>query len=242
MASELLAASWHSEASDVFSAGLVLHYIMAEKKHAFEPKSMTGMSDAMIQNEVEFNIMSGRLNMSDSLSAEASHLLEGMLQHNKDDRLSAAKCLNHPYFWSKAKMVQFLFAVGNQPEFEEPRHVAAVRGPCSVEVDVEAALSGNFAASPWDNMIPRIYAEMTSAPRSRRYKTSSVVELVRFIRNSYAHVSDLHRPTPFQEELLKNFVYFDTYPTLFITVYKAAMTYMWNAREEIRYVMEEIPN
>ena len=239
MAAEIHETTEHSEASDVFSTGLVLHHILAEKKHAFGPKDEMGMNDAKIQVETEMNIMNGKLNLSDIISPEARHLLHLMLQYKKDERPTAAVCLKHPFFWSKKKKKEFLYAVGNQPEFQEPRHVASARGLSSVELDVEATLGPEFTSNPWDAKIPQIYIEMASTPRSRRYDTTSAVDLVRFVRNSYAHVSDATRPTGFQVELLNKFVYLDKFPTLFITVYQAVMKYVWRGREEIKCVVEE---
>ena len=237
MAAEIHETTEHSKESDMFAAGLVLHHILAEKKHAFGPKDEAGMNDAKIQHETEGNILSGQLNLSDTLSAEAGHLLNLMLQHNKDERPTVAVCLQHPFFWSKVKKKDFLCAVGNQPEFEVPRHVAFTRGLTSVEIDLEAALGREFTSNPWEARIPQIDREMILIPRSRRYDTTSAVDLVRFVRNSYAHVSWATRPTGFQVELLDKFVYLDKFPKLLITVYQAVMKYVWSGhREEIKCV------
>ena len=218
----------------MFSAGLVLHHILAEKKHAFGPKDERGMSEADIQHKTEGNIREGQLKLSETISPEACHLLKQMLQYSKDDRPTAASCLKHPFFWSKKEKKNFLFAVGNQPEFQQPRHFASSRGLSSVETDLEAAFASEFSSNPWDTQIPQIYTEMTSMPRSRRYTTSSAVDLVRFVRNSYAHCSESTRSSFFQQKLLDEYVYFDTFPTLVITVYDIVMKYGWNSRKEIR--------
>ena len=224
---EIFETRVHSEASDVFSAGLVLHHILAEKKHAFGPKDERGMSEARIEYETVGSIMKGQLNLSDTISPEACHLLKQMLQHRKDDRPTAASCLNHPFFWSKKGKKDFLCSVGNQPEFERPRHDA-------FSCDLEAAFRSEFSSNPWDTQIPQIYMEMTSTRRSRRYITSSAVDLVRFVRNSYAHCSEPTRSSFFKKKLLDDYVYFDTFSTLVVTVYDIVMKYRWNGREEIR--------
>ena len=238
MAAEIHETTEHSEASDVFSSGLVLHHILAEKKHAFRPKDEVGMNDAKILHETEGNVMNGQLNLSDSISPEDHNFKMLMLQHSKDKRPAAAVCLKHPYFWSMVKKKDFLCAVANQLEFQEPRHVASARGLSTVEMSVEAALGPEFDSNPWETRIPQIYKEMVVTPRgSRRYDTTSVVELVRFVRNSYAHVSA--HPPSVKVELLDKFVYLVKFPTLFITVYKAVMKHGWNSREEINCVIEK---
>ena len=232
---EILETGEYSETSDVFSAGLVLHHILAEKKHAFGPEDERGMSEAGIQHETEVSITKGQLNLSETISPEACHLLKQMLQKSKDDRPTAASCLNHPFFWSKKEKKDFLCAVGNQPEIQRPRHIASSCGLSSVETDLEVAFASEFSSNPWDTQIPQIYMEMTCMPRSRRYITSSAVDLVRFVRNSYAHFSEPTRSSFFQKNLLDEYMYFDTFPTLVITVYDIVMKYAWNGREEIRH-------
>ena len=192
------------------------------------------MSEADIQHVTECNIRNRQLNLSETISPEAFHLLKQMLQYSKDDRPTAASCLNHPFFWSKKEKKDFLCAVGNQPEIQRPRHIASSCGLSSVETDLEVAFASEFSSNPWDTKIPQIYMEMTCMPRSRRYITSSAVDLVRFVRNSYAHCSEPTRSSFFKKKLLDDYVYFDTFSTLVVTVYDIVMKYRWNGREEIR--------
>ena len=137
----------YSEESDVFSAGLVVHYIVAGKRHAFEPDD-TGKTFAEIQHETEGNILKGKNNLSKSLSHEAQDLLEWMLKHNKIDRPKVADCVGHPFFWSNKKKKVFLCAVGNQSEFEEPRPIATSRGLSSVEQALETTFAPEFISNP----------------------------------------------------------------------------------------------
>ena len=74
-----------------------------------------------------------------------------------------------------------------------------------------------------------------------RYDTTSAVELVRFVRNSYAHVSDDARTAHAQDLLLKDFEFFDKFPSLVIEVYKAVMTHGWDKRPEIQTVLYDKP-
>ena len=131
---------------------------------------------------------------------------------------------------------------GGQPEFEESRLKAHARGLSSVELDLEAALGPEFAAKPWDARIPQaqIYENVRKSG-NRIYTTSSAVELVRFVRNSFAHVSAKGRPNSIKEELLDKFVFLDKFPNLFITVYEAVRKSKWKGRrKEIKRVVEEL--
>lgn len=102
-----------------------------------------------------------------------------------------------------------------------------------VELEIERNL-GSMLHAHWDSIFPALYFEMTSSARGRSYDTSSGVHLVRFIRNSYAHVSDRTRPTGFQNDLLTNRVFLRTLPNLFMAVFKAAKKGNWDtSRAEI---------
>ena len=111
-----------------------------------------------------------------------------------------------------------------------------------LKLQLENVLGKDFLVNPWDHSVGYLYAEMTSvAGRSRRYDTTSAVELVRFVRNSYAHVSDSARSAQAQDLLLKDFVFFDKFPSLLIEVYKAVKTHGWDKRQEIQNVLNEKP-
>ena len=229
MAPELLRAEEHSKASDVFACGLVLHYLLSRKKHPFGPENESGKSDFVIQHETEANILNSKLTVDGDLSPEAQDLVKLMVNCNKDDRSSAAEALRHPMFWSNHKKVAFLTAVGNQPEVLSPRHFAYPLS--SVEQDLENALGPQFARNPWDGEVPQIYAEMTLSRKSRKYVTSSAVDLLRFVRNTYAHVGELTEAI--KTSVLNDFVFYSKFPTLVMDVYKAVTGHKWDQRKEI---------
>ena len=235
MAPELLReAEQHSKASDVFACGLVLHYLLSGKKHPFGPENESGKSHFVIQHETEANILNNKLTVDGDLSPEAQDLIKLMVNCNKDDRSSADEALRHPLFWSNHKKVAFLTAVGNQPEVVSPRHFAY---PLSlVEQDLENALGAQFFRNPWDGEIPQIYAEMTLSRKSRKYVISSAVDLLRFVRNTYAHVGELTEAI--KASVLNDYVFFSKFPSLVIVVYKAVTSHRWDKRKEIASAMD----
>ena len=144
----------------------------------------------------------------------------------------------HPFFWSKTKKVRFVESVGNQPVVHRPRHLVATLSP--VELQLENVLVKDFLVNPWDYSVWYLYSEMTSVG-GHRFDAMSAVELVRFVRNSYAHVSDSARSAQAQDLLLKDFVFFDKFPSLLIEIYKAVMAHGWDKRPEIQTVFNEKP-
>ena len=240
MAPELLQGTpemERSEASDVFACGLVMYFILTGKKHPFAPPFTEGRSNIDVKNETERNIMSHKLTLDDALSCESSHVITAMLQNEQTHRPDAAQILSHPLFWSKTKMSRFIESVGNQPEIQKPRHIVISLSP--VEWQLEKTLGNEFDTSPWDSSIYEDYIEMTCGVRGRRYDTCSAVELLRFMRNAYAHVSDAARSSRFKKRLLEEFVHFSVFPSMLMDVYNAVTAHGWDEeREEIRRVLE----
>ena len=225
-----------SKASDIFSCGLVLHFILAETKHPFEPDDAASRTGPDVLNATERNVMSDTISIDTRLTPEAVHLVKMMLESKESSRPSAERVLIHPFFWSNKKKVSFLRSVGNQPEAETPRYRVSTMSP--VEQHLENALGTIFVSSPWDLQVPRIYSDMTLRGRGRRYDITSAVDLLRFVRNAYAHVSDATRPTPMKKLLLEDFVFFTEFPSLLIEVYKAVVQEGWDyTRDEIKYNM-----
>ena len=236
MAPELLRkTAKHSEASDMFACGLVLHYLLSGKKHPFWPEVEIGKSALILQNETEASILNNKVTVDGNLTCEASSLVKQLLDCNKDDRPSATEALRHPLFWSDQKKVAFLKAVGNQPEVSQPRKFAYPLAP--VEQDLEDAFSPQFATNPWDGEIPQLYFEM-NLPRNRRTcVTDSAVDLLRFVRNTYSHLSDL--TSTVRTSVLEDSLFFAKFPTLVMDLYKTVRTNGWDKREEIAFALKQ---
>jgi serine/threonine-protein kinase/endoribonuclease IRE1 len=233
-------------ASDMFSCGILLYYILSGQKHPFNPTDYASKSELQISSETEVNIMNGRMDCWDnSLPPEATHLVKRMLESKEKDRPSAEEALEHPLFWSKGKKVDFLEAVGNQKEFQCPRPKRTL--PLTlVETDLQKNFSiivkhGSWSSSRYGNT-PGIYIEMIKGKGRKNYDTSSAVELVRFIRNVYQHYRDKTFGTPVrvEEMLFNDFVFFYDFPDLVMEVYKAVTTHGWDkTKDDIKFAMNK---
>ena len=236
MAPELLTKdAQHSPASDVFACGLLLHFVLSAKKHPFAPTSSANKNELLIECETVTNIEKRTLSLDESLSSEATHLVDAMLQSEKDQRPSAAESLRHPLFWSNNKKARLLFAVGDTPEFEAVRRTRSVLSP--VEQNLERNMGSAFRLRTWDTEIPQIYLEMTSSRRSRSYYTTSAVDLVRFVRNTFAHLTQLSPAT--HKRVKEEFVFLEKFPTLLMNVYRSVMNHNWDRRPTISSAMTE---
>ena len=236
MAAELLHSRRpeHTFQSDLFAVGLILHYLLADRRHPFQKEA----SDEACQVRViENNIITDNKFLCDGLSEEAKDLLLQLISVKRDERPTALDSLKHPFFWSDGRKVQFISAVANQKEiatYNPHDHTRPV-----VVQEIENSLS---SLSDWSRLFPTLHSEMTSGRGSRTYETSSAVHLLRFIRNAYAHVSDSGRTEGFRTALLTDYIFFREVPKLFISVYNAVKAEKWHTKDEISNVLNfELP-
>lgn len=235
MAPELLTkkSKNHSPASDIFSCGLIFHYVLAMKKHPFGSYSDESLAEINPQ-ETERNITSNQQSFCESLAPEANNLLTHMLLPKPNRRPSASSLRNFPFFWDNFRKVEFLKIVGNQKEFEEPR-LNLTRPLSLVEQNLEnlyrKCLEG--ASNHWETAIQHVYDKVTGRYIYRNYNTTSAVELVRFIRNSYTHSDDL---SPEVNDLLwEDFAFFKSFPFLVTIVYRAVKACgTWRKRNRLK--------
>ena len=68
----------------------------------------------------------------------------------------------------------------------------------------------------WDHAIEDLFEEMTKAWRQKKYRTDKVIDLIRFIRNAYAHRQE--RSPEFQKDLEEN-IFLRKYPSLVLDTF-----------------------
>ncbi|CAB4002406.1 Serine threonine- phosphatase 6 regulatory ankyrin repeat subunit B [Paramuricea clavata] len=243
-----------ARASDMFSCGLLVHYIFSGQKHPFYPADYASKNALQVCTETEGNIMKGTMEgWDESLPPETTHLVKKMLERNEKDRPSAEKALEHPLFWSKKEKVEFLKAVGNQKEFQCPRSKKILPRTrpsrtrtvplTPIETDLENGIKfkGNWNTSSYGNTHV-IHRKIMTGTGRKDYAIWSAVDLVRFIRNVYKHFKEKTFGTPvrIEEMLFKAFVFFDDFPDLVMEVYKAVTTHGWDkTRDDVKFAMNK---
>ncbi|XP_009007573.1 serine/threonine-protein kinase/endoribonuclease IRE2 isoform X4 [Callithrix jacchus] len=163
-----------TSAVDIFSAGCVFYYVLSGGSHPFgeslyrQANILTGVPClAHLEEEVHDKVV-------------ARDLVGAMLSPPPQARPSAAQVLAHPFFWSKAKQLQFFQDVSDWLEKEseqEPLVRALETGGCAVVRD------------NWHEHIP--VPLQTDLRRFRSYKGTSVRDLLRAVRNKKHHYREL---------------------------------------------------
>ena len=197
----------HTKMSDVFSLGLVLHYLLALGKHPFAKRSDER------PHVIERKIEKMQIDLDKALHPEAISFLEVLLAKNPSSRPPAKYLDQHPFLWSENKKVEFLKAVGDQREAVAPLNFPK----SSLEPSLQNTSTGKKTRiKSWDQTIQALYKEMTNTWKQKKYRTDKVIDLIRFIRNSYAHKQE--RSLRFQEDLDGN-IFLRKFPSLVLDTF-----------------------
>jgi serine/threonine protein kinase len=209
MAPELISmkSREHTRQTDMFSLGLVLHYLLTLGKHPFA----TGKEEPAHVIERRIGDTQIRLDRAFNPEGEAANFLQTLLSKDPSKRQSAKFLNQHPFLWSERKKIEFLIAIGDQPEAASPINHPNSQLEHRLQM-TNIAIGKRSKRLPWDLVIKHIHAEMVAV---RTYRTDKVIDLLRFIRNAYAHKQE--RSLKIQDDLDKN-IFLRAYPSLVLDV------------------------
>ncbi|KAM9725454.1 serine/threonine-protein kinase/endoribonuclease IRE2 isoform 2-T2 [Dama dama] len=163
-----------TSAVDIFSAGCVFYYVLSGGSHPF--------GESLYR---QANILAGAPRLA-HLEEEAHDkvvarsLVEAMLSPLPQARPAARQVLAHPFFWSRAKQLQFFQDVSDWLE-KEPE-----QGPLVTALE---AGGSEVVRSDWHKHIS--VPLQTDLRRFRSYKGTSVRDLLRAVRNKKHHYREL---------------------------------------------------
>ncbi|XP_036135664.1 serine/threonine-protein kinase/endoribonuclease IRE2 [Molossus molossus] len=163
-----------TSAVDIFSAGCVFYYVLSSGSHPF--------GESLYR---QANILAGtpclaHLEEEAHDKVVARSLVEAMLSPQPQARPPAHQALAHPFFWSRAKQLQFFQDVSDWLEKESEQ------GP------LVTALEAGGSAVVRDNWHKHISVPLqTELRRFRSYKGTSVRDLLRALRNKKHHYREL---------------------------------------------------
>ncbi|ORY82491.1 kinase-like domain-containing protein [Protomyces lactucae-debilis] len=165
-----------SRAIDIFSLGCVFYYVLSGGAHPFGDRYMR-----------EANIIRNRANLAHldllgDLGFLAKDLIARMILPNPRDRPDAATVLQHPFFWSAERRLNFLLDVSDRFELEE-------RDPPSPLLLLLEAPAQQVVGDNWASKLDRHFLE--NLGKYRKYKGHSIMDLLRAMRNKKHHYQDL---------------------------------------------------
>ena len=197
----------HTQMSDIFSLGLVLHYLLTLGKHPFAKRSDEG------PHVIERKIEEMQIHLDKTLHPEVVNFLQVLLARDPSKRSPIKYLHQHPFLWSENKKIEFLKAIGDQPEAFNPTNFP--NSP--LEKGLQNTNSGKEIKDvSWNRTIGSLYEEMIKAWKQKKYRTDKVIDLIRFIRNSYAHKQE--RSLQFQRDLDGN-IFLRKFPSLVLDTF-----------------------
>lgn len=163
-----------TKAVDIFAAGCVFYYVFSKGLHPFGE-----------QYARETNILKGNFRLH-AFEGRGDLLLKNlvvrMISRNPFKRPTAIKTLKHPYFWSCAEQLSFLLDLSDRLDKE-------IREPLAPMLKNLAKLASKTIGDDWISKINSSVLETMS--KYRKYDGSSVLDLLRVIRNKKHHYIEL---------------------------------------------------
>ncbi|PSN65059.1 hypothetical protein BS50DRAFT_575150 [Corynespora cassiicola Philippines] len=171
-------------AVDIFSLGCVFFYVLTNGSHPFD-------DDEGWMQIRELNIKKNKANYTELRlgddSEEPIHLISWMLSNRPEDRPTAQQVMNHPFFWSAEKRLNFLCDCSDHWE-REPRD------PPSAHLSALEDYSEDVIGGPIGkrNFLARLdHAFVASLGKQRKYTGDRVLDLLRALRNKKNHYEDM---------------------------------------------------
>jgi serine/threonine-protein kinase/endoribonuclease IRE1 len=168
-------------AVDIFSLGCVFFYVLTNGCHPFD-------DDEGWMQIREYNIKKEKANLKQlrlgADSEEPYHLIQWMLKTRPEDRPTAVQVMNHPFFWSAEKRLNFLCDCSDHWE-REPRdppseHLAILEEYSYEVLDHKRNFLGKLDA-----------AFINSLGKQRKYTGDRMLDLLRALRNKKNHYEDM---------------------------------------------------
>jgi len=168
-------------AVDIFSLGCVFFYVLTNGCHPFD-------DDEGWMQIREYNIKKEKANLTQLRlgddSEEPYHLITWMLKTHPEDRPTAVQVMNHPFFWSDEKRLNFLCDCSDHWE-REPRDP-----PSEMLVQLEE-YSYHILDQKRNFLAKLDHAFINSLGKQRKYTGDRVLDLLRALRNKKNHYEDM---------------------------------------------------
>lgn len=224
IAPEVLISASTSYPVDIFSLGCIFYYVLTGGTHPFG-KSLHRQA----------NIVNGQFTLNKLADLNdwslAEDLITSMLQVEPLLRLSADAVLSHPFFWTSEKRLAYFSDVSDRVEKEEDNSPVVRR----IETDARTIVCGG-----WRTKICEALQE--DLRKFRTYKTFSVRDLLRAMRNKKHHYRELPEEVRSSlGDIPDRFLFYFTsrFPRLLLHVYKAT-EYCANEAVFRRYYSDDV--
>jgi serine/threonine-protein kinase/endoribonuclease IRE1 len=171
-------------AVDIFSLGCVFFYVLTNGSHPFDRED-SEVGHVERELNIKKNISNfGKLRQWAQDAEEPMQLIEWMLSPRPEDRPTAHMVLNHPFFWSDAKRLNFLCDVSDHWERE-------CRDPPSPHLQIleNIAANRNVHKGNFLGKLDKMFIDTLG--KQRKYTGDRMLDLLRALRNKKNHYADM---------------------------------------------------
>ncbi|KXJ13682.1 Serine/threonine-protein kinase/endoribonuclease IRE1b [Exaiptasia diaphana] len=232
----------HSKESDMYALGLLLHFLFSKGFHPFHSSTMKLLDSistgSLKAYELETNISKGNGHIRKDLTPEQNHLVLCLLSEDPKKRPSSVDLKKHHcYFWTNMKKVNFMWRIGDQKEVAKPLSCPN----STLGKNLQSTKFGQAVMrDSWNVNISALFQEVASRGRGN-IDTNSVLGLIRFFRNAYAHYEER---SPDRKDELLNDHFFKTFPEFFVVVWTEVYNQGWmnssGNKHMLRRIIQEI--
>ncbi|XP_060937246.1 serine/threonine-protein kinase/endoribonuclease IRE1-like [Limanda limanda] len=197
----------YTTSTDVQVAGMMTYFILSGGHHPF------GEESSMLTS----NIREGEYTLDHVKDAVAKDLIKRMLEKEPQTRPTVEECLNHPFFWTSTKKVEYLRKVANKKE------VASRQSINKELLSILDEYAEGVSYTKWKNEFsPKLVRRMEKWIKEPY--PDNVMGLLRFMRNVFENCHD--------EEA--NVDLLSLFPHLFGCVYQFTIRQGWNLEHPLK--------
>lgn len=195
----------YKRSSDIQVAGMLVYYILSGGKHPFDV-------DCEKSYDCEKNIDEGKYSLDEVKDVVAKDLIEMMITKEATERPKVEECLEHPFFWTPERKVEYLINIGNKDE------VAKYEGADPLLI---SSLKKGAGDGSWKDKFP---SDLVKKLDGRKPHPETTLGLLRFYRNAKVHHAE--EAAKINLTLL--------FPDLFGCVYSVANSRGWNSDSPLK--------
>ncbi|KAK2914375.1 hypothetical protein Q8A67_002774 [Cirrhinus molitorella] len=195
----------YKRSTDIQVAGMLVYYILSRGHHPFGK-----------QPYCEVNILQGSYSLEHLDDDVAKDLVKWMINEDPNNRPTVEQTLEHPFFWTDERRLEYLKKMGNQKEVEKYNNIDE-----ELLHPLKKCTEGK-SVSKWKTELP---SELVQKLESKKKPyPENTLGLLRFIRN-------LHEHHPDDAERINLMALF---PDLFESVFMFAKERGWNFRPSLK--------
>ncbi|XP_042258331.1 serine/threonine-protein kinase/endoribonuclease ire-1-like isoform X2 [Thunnus maccoyii] len=192
--------------NDIQAVGMLIYYIRSRGHHPFGET-----------NHCQNNICKRKYSFYHFKDLLAKDLIQKMIDKKPENKHTAQKCLNHPFFWLNKEIFEYIRRFGNRKE------VAMFKKASQEFISLLESYAEDGYFRGWKDKFPQELVQKMDGKKKEPCYCDNALALLRFIRNACEH---------YPEDIEK--IVMSEFPVLFVCAYKFAESQGWNSETPLK--------